>query len=117
MTDWLFMGDAFGRRYKRQPEIWRSSAQGFRERNAILWATVLGFCTCAVLILLCRALRLESLAATARLAIAIWLIAPLPLIVTNALFMKFDPLLAASHSAGWLCKLLIAAIAAALSRG
>jgi hypothetical protein len=35
----------------------------------------------------------------------------LPLIVTNALFIKLQPQIAASHSLGWLVKLIIAAVA------
>ena len=51
---------------------------------------------------------------TLKLAVMIWLIAPLPLLVTNALFIKIDPLVTASHSAGWLVKLLLIAVATAV---
>ena len=44
MTDWLFMGDWLYKRYDRNPEIWRVSAQ--TETKAILWASLLPFLTC-----------------------------------------------------------------------
>jgi hypothetical protein len=56
-------------------------------------------------------LHLFSYGATLKLALAAWLIGPLPLIVTNALFIKLQPQIAASHSLGWLVKLIIAAVA------
>ena len=39
----------------------------------------------------------------------IWLIAPLPLLAANAMFIKVDHLVTASHAAGWLAKLLLIA--------
>ena len=43
----------------------------------------------------------------------IWLIGPLPLLLANALFIKIDPLVTASHAAGWLAKLLLCGAAVA----
>lgn len=50
-----------------------------------------------------------DLPGTFELAAMIWLMAPLPLLVTNALFIMIDPLVTASHAAGWLVKLLLIA--------
>jgi hypothetical protein len=55
-----------------------------------------------------------DLPGTLKLAAMVWLIAPLPLLVTNALFIKIDPLVTASHAAGWLVKLLLIAVATAI---
>lgn len=41
------------------------------------------------------------------------LIAPLPLLTANALFIKIDWIVTASHAAGWPAKLLLCAAAAA----
>ena len=49
-----------------------------------------------------------------KLAAMVWLIAPLPLLVTNGLFIKIDPLVTASHAAGWLVKLLLIAVTTAI---
>ena len=55
-----------------------------------------------------------DLPGTLKLAGMVWLIAPLPLLVTNGLFIKIDPLVTASHVAGWLVKLLLIAAATAV---
>jgi hypothetical protein len=54
------------------------------------------------------------MASTAKLAAAVWLIGPLPLILTNAAFMKMHRVFVASYAAGWIVKLLIVAVAAGL---
>jgi hypothetical protein len=51
------------------------------------------------------------------LGTAIWLMGPLPLTITNVLFMKLTPAVAAAHSLGGLMKLCIAAIAGVLILG
>ena len=113
MTDWLFMGDWLYKRYDRNPEIWRYQG-GQGENKAILWSSLLPFVTCAVFILVCARLHLYSYSATLKLAVAIWLIGPLPLTITNALWLKLAPPIAASYSLGWLVKLALAALAVVL---
>ena len=66
------------------------------------------------LTLLCARLNLHSYSATLKLAVAIWLVGPLPLLITNALFTKLHPAITASYSLGWLVKLVVAAVAVAL---
>jgi hypothetical protein len=113
MTDWLFMGDWLYKRYDRHPEIWRYRA-GQGENKAILWSSLLPFLTCAVFILVCARLHLHSYSSTLKLAVAAWLIGPLPLMIVNALWIKLAPAIAASHALGWLVKLGIAALAVTL---
>jgi hypothetical protein len=108
-TDWLCAGDWIHRRYT-YPEIWR---QGGEER-AIALTTPLPFLTCGVFAWVCVWLALHSLASTLKLAVAVWLIGPLPLILTNAAFMKLHRVFVAFYAAGWLVKLAIVAIAFAL---
>jgi hypothetical protein len=112
MTDWLFMGDWLYKRYDRHPEIWRVSAQ--TETKAILWASLLPFLTCGAFALTYAGLRLRSLSAALLLAVAVWLIAALPLLVVNALFIKISPTITTSYALGWLVKLVLAAVAIAL---
>ncbi len=116
MTDWLFMGDWLYKRHDRNPEIWRNRA-GQGENQAILWSSLLPFLTCGVFIPACRALHLDSSRDVFELAGAIWLIAPLPLTIVNALWIKFAPAMAAFHALGWLVKLIIAATAVVLIVG
>ena len=106
MGDWLY------KRYDRNPEIWRVSAQ--TETKAILWASLLPFLTCGAFAFTYAWLRLHSLSAALLLAFAVWLIAALPLLVVNALFIKISPAITTSYALGWLVKLMLAAGAVAL---
>ena len=110
LTDWLFMGDLLYKKYNTHPEIWRHQG-GVGESQAIAWASLLPFLTCAVFTFVCGRLHLFSYGATLKLALVAWLIGPLPMIVSNALFIKLQPQIAVSHSLGWLVKLIIAAVA------
>jgi hypothetical protein len=112
MTDWLFMGDWLYRRYNAHPEIWR--VHGGDETKAILWASALPFLTCGVFDAVCVGLHLRSYGATLKLALAVWLIGPLPLIIVNSLFIKIEAGIAAAHAVGWLVKLLVAALSLTL---
>ena len=113
LTDWLFMGDWLYKRYDQNPEIWRF-LHGQGEMKAIAWSVPLPFVTCAVFVLLCARLNLHSYSATVKLAVAIWLLGPLPLLIVNALFIKLHPALTTAYSLGWLVKLVVAAVAVVL---
>ena len=109
MTDWAFAGDWLYKRFNAHPEIWRVNAKN--EWKAIAGSAAFPFLTCAVFALVCARLNLHSYSATLKLALAIWLIGPLPLLVTHALFMKIQAPIVASYSIGWLVKLIVAAVA------
>jgi len=111
LSDWLFMGVLFHEKYKAHPEVWRRPEGGAGETRAILWSTLLGFSTCAVFAYVCARLGFMSYHTTLKLAVAIWAMAPLPLIVINSLWMKLHPLIAFSYALGWLVKLLVTAVA------
>ena len=112
MTDWFFGGVLFHERYLAYPEVWRRRAGQPGEGQAIAWAILLGFVTCVIFIITCLWLGIHGYAASMKLAGAVWLIAPLPLLITNALFIKLHPLNVVANALGWLVKLLIAAAAA-----
>lgn len=105
LTDWLFAGDWIHQRYS-YPEIWRQNV----EAKAIALTSPLPFLTCAVFICVCARLGLHF-AGAMKMAIAIWLIGPLPMLLTNAAFMKLHRVFVASYAIGWLMKLVIAAAA------
>jgi hypothetical protein len=107
MGDWLY------KRYDQYPEIWRYPL-GQGEMKAIAWSAPLPFVTCAVFVLLCARLNLHSCTATVKLALAIWLLGPLPLLIANALFITLHPALTTAYSVGWLVKLVVAAVAVVL---
>jgi hypothetical protein len=107
LTDWFFAGDWIHRRFT-YPEIWR---QG-NEARAIVLTSPLPFLTCAVFVAVIAWLDLHSAVTAVILAVAIWLMGPLPLILTNAAFMKLHRVFVASYATGWLVKLVIVAAAA-----
>jgi len=107
LTDWFFAGDWLHRRWT-YPEIWRQGA----EERAIALTAPLPFLTCGVFTYAAARLGLHSIASTVKLAAAVWLMGPLPLILTNAAFMKLHRVFVAFYAVGWLVKLLVAAIAA-----
>lgn len=107
MTDWFFAGDWIHKRFT-YPEIWRKGP----ETHAILVSSAFPFVTCAGLIILASWLGIHTLSSLVKIALFVWIIGPLPLILTNAAFIKLHRVFVASYSLGWLVKLLIAAIAA-----
>jgi len=106
LTDWFFAGDWLHRRYT-YPEIWRQGGEG----RAIALTNPLPFLTCGVFAYITARLGLHSVSGAIKLAVAMWLIGPLPLILTNAAFMKLHRVFVASYATGWLVKLVIVAVA------
>ena len=109
LTDWFFAGDWLHRRWTH-PEIWRQGA----EERAIALTAPLPFLTCGAFAYVAARLGLHSMASTVKLAAAVWLMGPLPLILTNAAFMKMHRVFVVSYAAGWLVKLLNVAVVAGL---
>lgn len=107
-TDWFFGGTLFHSKYMAYPEVWRSQP-GDRagENRAITWAMILGLLTSIGFVCACLAFGISGYAHAFEFAALIWLAVPLPLLITNALFMKIHPLTVVSHSLGWLARLLI----------
>jgi hypothetical protein len=104
-TDWFFAGDWLHRRYT-YPEIWRQGAEG----RAIAVTSPLPFLTCGVFAYATARLGLHSVESAVKLAVAVWLIGPLPLILTNAAFMKLHRVFVVSSAIGWFVKLAIVAV-------
>jgi len=109
LTDWFFAGDWIHRRFT-YPEIWRKGAEG----RAIALTSPLPFLTCGVFAVVAAWLGIHSVSGAVKLAVAIWLIGPLPLILTNAAFIKMHRVFVVSYATGWLVKLLIIALAVGL---
>lgn len=103
LADWLFAGVIFHNRYELHPDTWRRGAQGRR----IAAAQALALITSAAFVLLANKLGQTDLRGALKLAAMIWLIGPLPLLAANAMFIRIDHLVTASHAAGWLAKLLL----------
>jgi hypothetical protein len=106
MTDWFFAGDWIHRRFA-YPEIWREKS----ETRAIVASSALPFLTCGVFAWLLARLGVPSVTSALLLAVAVWLIGPLPLILTNAAFIKLHRVFVVSYATGWLVKLALVAVA------
>src|ERR1700722_696993 len=106
LTDWLFAGDWIHRRYS-YPEIWRQGGEG----RAIALTSPLPFLTCGIFAYVTAGLGLHSVSGAVKLAGAVGLIAPLPLILTDAAFMKLHRVFVVSQAISWLIKLTIVAVA------
>ena len=110
LADWLFAGLIFHDRYQLTPDTWRPGAQ---ERGRIILAQGLALLTAGAFVALAWKLGQTDLKGAVKLAAMIWLVAPLPLLLANSLFIKIDHLVTASHATGWLAKLLLIAAATA----
>jgi hypothetical protein len=111
-TDWFFGGILFHGKYLAYPEVWRQTG-GKSETPAVAWSIVLGFLTAAAFMGVCVAFAVHGYRASLELAGLCWLMVPVPLLITNALFIKMHPLIVFSHALGWLAKLVVAALVAA----
>jgi hypothetical protein len=105
LTDWFFAGDWLHQRYT-YPEVWRKGS----ETKAIAMTSPLPFLTCGVFAYVLARFGVHSIAEATKLAVAVWLICPLPLMLTNAVFMKLHRVFVASYATGWLVKLVIVAV-------
>jgi len=106
LTDWFFAGDWIHRRYT-YPEIWRQGV----ESKAIALTSPLPFVTSGFFAYLAARLGLHAVPSALKLAVAVWLIGPLPLLLTNAAFMRLHRIFVMSYALGWLIKLVIIALA------
>ncbi|MCU1307167.1 MAG: hypothetical protein JWN45_1862 [Acidobacteriaceae bacterium] len=103
LTDWFFFGVLFHDKYLQFPEVWRSGPNKTETKKIVL-STLLGVFSCAAFILLCAGLGLHSYSATLKLAVAVWLIAFVPTVLTYHVFVKLNSALAVSHSLGYLAR-------------
>ncbi len=110
--DWFFARVVFPKYFAAHPEVWRQPANDPRQVRRVGGCLVLNGVTAAAFFWLCHRLHLAHPGQTLRLAGAICLVAPLPQIAANTLWMKLHPLVAVSQSLCWLGKLTLAALAA-----
>jgi hypothetical protein len=109
ITDWFFFGMLFHEKYLVYPEVWKKRAQG--EGAQIAKASVVGLLSTAVFVILCGGLYFHQYHTTLKLAVAVWLIAVVPVIANDHIFMKLHPALFVSHSLGYLVRFVLAAVA------
>jgi hypothetical protein len=111
LTDWVFGGILFHHKYSAYPEIWRL-APGKSEASSVIGSVALGFLTAAAFVAACLVFSIHGYQASFELAGICWLMVPVPLLITNGLWIEMHPLIVFSHSLGWLAKLCVAALVA-----
>jgi hypothetical protein len=107
LTDWFFFGVLFHSRYQAYPEVWRSEFSGNKEWKAIVMATVLSVFMAGTFLFLVHGLGLHGFLPALKLALAIWIIAAVPITVTNFIFIKLHPGILISHLLGWVVRLTV----------
>jgi hypothetical protein len=110
LSDWYFFGVLFHDRYRRTPGVWKS----YRDKNDELFsiATAQAFLAVSTLvfILVCSYLGWVSAKSSLVAAVILWMMIPVPLLATNAVFIPMDRLITVSHALGWLARLVITAV-------
>jgi len=104
-TDWLCFDVLVHRYYQAAPQLWRQGPATTR----IVVSQIIGTLASAAVVLLCARLPGQPLL----VAGAAWCAGPLPVGLQTLQWMPLHPAVAASHAAGWLARLLIAAYLAA----
>lgn len=105
VTDWLLAGE-WKRKHFGDAEIWRDGSHW----KATLLTALLTFLTCAAFAFTAHRLDIDSMRNVVKLAAAIWVIGPLPLILTAGGYMKLHRVFVVSYSISWLVKLMIVAV-------
>lgn len=116
LTDWLFMGVLFHKKYLAYPEVWRIKP-GQPDARLIFWSQVVGLVSCAAFILVCARLGFHTWAATMKLAAMGWAMGPLPILVQNLMWTKVHHLITVAHLLGWLVRLAVCGVAFMLLLG
>jgi Protein of unknown function (DUF1761) len=112
ITDWLFMGVLFHNKYLETPEIWRNKP-GESETSGIVASSLLGVVSSAAFIyLLYWTGALTVRHAELRMAGVVWMAGPVPVILSNVVWIKMHPLLGLSHSLGWLARFVVTGLIA-----
>jgi hypothetical protein len=109
LTDWYFFGVLWHEKYKAFPEVWRRPQGGPGENKAVALSAAVGALTPTVFIALCVLLNLVRPNQVALLAGGVWLMAGVPLLIWNYVFMKVHPLILLGGILGWLVRLGVSA--------
>ncbi len=114
-TDWLFMGVLFHDRYLRYPEVWWPGIREKGDKRAIIISCVIGYLTAAGVVELCAVTGSSDIKSALVVSTLAWLAGPLVVIVTSGFWVKTDVMITIMHAIGYLVRMLIAGLAAALA--
>lgn len=113
-SDWYFMGVLFHDKYLAYPEVWRHRGDKRAENLAIAWSTLTGVLSAAAFLWLAARLGVAADNRVFLLAAGLWLAGPVPLLLTQAAFIKIHHLNTVAALAGWLARFVLFAVAARL---
>lgn len=82
-SDWYSMGVVFHKHYLAHPEVRRRPQGGRGEQLAIAWSTLLGAFIAAVYLALASMMNVAGTPRVFTLSNGIWLLAPLPFLVSQ----------------------------------
>jgi hypothetical protein len=111
LADGFFFGFLWHEHYRAHPEVWWRPHGGSGETRAIVLSASISLLTSLALVPAIAALEPSGAGDVFLVAGAIFLGVPLPLLVTQALFVKLHPLVVVAHLLGWLARLLLVAAA------
>lgn len=112
-ADWFFFGVWMHGRYNTYPEVWRPTGPKGGHTGAIAASSVLTAVASFGFVALLAWLGMTAWRQALILAAGVWLLVPLPMLLTNTMFMRLDPRLLLPHSLGWLTRLTLCAASAA----
>jgi len=113
-SDWYFMGVLFHDKYLTYPEVWRHRGDGPGESLAVAWSTLTGVLSAGAFLWLAVRLGVASGNQVFLLAGGLWLVGPVPLLLTQAAFIKIHLLNTVAALLGWLVRLALFALTARL---
>src|ERR1700730_9543484 len=113
-TDWYFFGVLFHDPYRTTPGVWRQYKDKKDEMRSIAISELFMSISSFVFILASAHQGWTSLSKAAVAALAAWVMIPVPLLITNAVYIPMSRLIVVSHWLGWLARLLVTAICVAL---
>ena len=113
-SDWYFMGVLFHDKYLVYPEVWRHSGDKRGESLAIAWSTLTGVLSAGAFLWLATSLGVAADVRVFYLAGGLWLAGPVPLLLTQAAFIKIHFLNTVAALLGWLARFALFAITARL---
>jgi hypothetical protein len=112
-TDWYFFGVLFHDRYQTTPGVWKKYKNKKDEMSSIMICQGYFTMTSLLFVIGCSWLGLTALPALLTAAMGIWIMVPVPLLLSNAVYIPMDRRIVFSHSLGWLARFLVTALCVA----
>jgi hypothetical protein len=110
LSDWLLSGVLFHSAYLTSPEIWRT---GMNEGAKIGWSAAITVISVAAFAWLVGRNGRPRWHSAMHTTLAVWLAGPVPVILTDVLWIKLSPTAGAVDAVEWLVRFVVVGLAAA----